>query len=448
METQAQLDQAIAAMRASVWAELPTQVDVFVMARNSQRFLEACLSSIEENVNVNRLILIDGNSIDDTHKIAKRHNAKILSDGGMGLGYSRKLASVLCETEWACFIDADVELPRDWHNKIMKHAGSDVGAIASIALTIPINTYEERITRIQNRNLHRKVGDLKGKTARGFTGATLIKTGLLHDLRMPPIKSEEDYVITQHILRRARWLRAPIFVRHYDRFSERPERICHTWAAARVLHRMKTIPFLLKRANVMLKSLLLALYYREPLYFMFYIKYSTNAIRGWLNWSRYINEPYPTGIKHTTKRGLSLNIGCGASKRYTFRDLGCDVNTDISIPYMKIPNYVCCDALHLPFRSVFTNAFANHLVEHLIEPKRAIEEFKTISSSVTITVPHWLSTDAYLDPTHRWVLFAGDWGRIPWILRFIVKFRFLRRVINRLSRLLELPRQKTMVIYR
>jgi len=141
METQAQLeDQAFLAIHPKILAKLPTSVDVFIMTRNSGRFLDGCLRSVEHEVNVNRLIVIDGGSTDDTLEIAGHHGADIFDDGGLGLGHARKLAVDICETEWLCFIDADVELSKDWHNRMMRYETRDVGAIVSIALTAPINS--------------------------------------------------------------------------------------------------------------------------------------------------------------------------------------------------------------------------------------------------------------------------------------------------------------------
>lgn len=442
METQAQLeDQAFLAIHPKILAKLPTSVDVFIMTRNSGRFLDGCLRSVEHGVNVNRLIVIDGGSTDETLEIARRHGAEILSDKGLGLGYARKLAATLCETKWLCFIDADVELPEGWHEGMMRYAVPGVGAVASLVMTAPVNDYERRIIQIQNRRARYRGGDLEGQFARGFTGATLIRTRLLLGLRMPNIRSMEDYVITQHILRRSRWLRVPIFVNHHDRFSERLDRISHNWAAARFLRRIGTIKFLLKRTKTVVKNLIISIAYGEPLNFVHHVRYSVHALRGWFFWHEYIDKSYPTGRVKAPPPGLSLNVGCGATRRHPFRDFGCDLNADISVPEMEIPNYIRCDALHLPFRPVFDRIVASHLVEHLFNPRTAIEEFKSIAQRVTVTVPHWLSTDAYLDPTHRWVRFASGWRPTPSLLHLLIKLKQLRRIANFAHRLLGMPRQ-------
>ena len=306
METQSQLeDQAFLTMRPTMLAEPSTAVDVFIMTRNSARFLDGCLRSVEHGVNVNRLIVIDGGSTDDTLEIARHHGAEIINDGGLGLGYARKLAADLCESEWICFIDADVELLKDWHNRMMRYATPDVGAIVSIALTAPLNEYERRIARIINhRRTRRKACNLMGRSAWGFTGASLIRNSLLSDLMMPPVKCMEDYVITQHILRRARWLWVPVFIRHYDRFSERPDRSSQTWATARFIRLMGTIRFLIRRTTLAMKSLLISIAYREPLYFIHYIRDTIYAFRGWFHWNKYIKKSYPTGYMNPPQSTL------------------------------------------------------------------------------------------------------------------------------------------------
>lgn len=419
-------------------------MDVFVLTRNSGRFLDRCLMSVKKDVGVRRLVVVDGGSTDGTLRIARCYGAEIVDDGGRGLGYARKLAAELCESEWLCFVDADVELSDGWHERMMRYATAEVGAIASFVQTIPVNDYERRITRIQNKRTPRRVDELKNRSARGFTGATLIRSRLLSGLEIPPIRCEEDYVITQHIIRQGyRWLRVPVFVNHWDRFSERPERITLTWATARFLHHMETGKFLYERILDITKGLLLSIVYREPLFFVYRVNYARCAIRGWFNWNEYVGKAYSQGWVKAS--GPSLNVGCGATKRYPFRDMECDVNCDFSVPEVEVPNYVRCDALNLPFRPIFSKLFASHLVEHLTDPDYAIKGFKAIVNQVYITVPSWFSTNAYLDPSHRWVWFGGNWRRIPKVLHFLVQFRLLRKIINKVSRFLRIPQQKTII---
>lgn len=262
-----------------------------------------CLKSVKRGVNINRILVIDSDSTDDTLDIARGYGAEIINDEGRGLGYARKLATLLCETEWICFVDSDVELPEEWHNKMTQYITPDVGAISSIALTVPLNDYERRISQIINkRRNRRRASDLLKVTSIGFTGASLIRKNLISDIKMPRVKCMEDYVFTQHVLRRARWLWVPIFVRHYGRFSERPSRVSIMWATARFLSYMGTPRFLVRRTILVIKSLFIAFVFQEPLYFVQNIKNTINALRGWFCWNKHVNKLYPVGYGTTKPR--------------------------------------------------------------------------------------------------------------------------------------------------
>lgn len=72
--------------------------------------LDGCLQSIVDN-NPAELIVVDGNSTDETVDIAKRHGATILSDEGRGLPVARALGAQHASTTRVALIDADVVLP-------------------------------------------------------------------------------------------------------------------------------------------------------------------------------------------------------------------------------------------------------------------------------------------------------------------------------------------------
>ncbi len=104
---------------------------------------------------------------------------------------------------------------------------------------------------------------------------------------------------------------------------------------------------------------------------------------------------------------LSINVGCGGGK-YAFKDLGCSVNCDVEKPTERIPNIIVCDVQYLPFKEkCFKYSYASHLVEHILSPEGALAEMRRISDVVVLTYPHYLSPNAYIDKTHKWVVVGG-----------------------------------------
>jgi glycosyltransferase involved in cell wall biosynthesis len=108
-------------------------VDVVVLTMNSERLLDRCLDSIYKNVLVHRLIVVDGYSTDSTENIVrkygeKRGNVVLLKDHGTR-GSARLKGIREIETDWFVFVDSDVILSDNWHEKVWKHVEKDVGGV-------------------------------------------------------------------------------------------------------------------------------------------------------------------------------------------------------------------------------------------------------------------------------------------------------------------------------
>jgi glycosyltransferase involved in cell wall biosynthesis len=109
------------------------RVDVIVLTKNSERLLEECFNSIFENIPVNRLVVVDGYSVDSTVNIVEKYKKKygnvvLLRDNGTR-GSARLKGIREVETDWFVFVDSDVVLCEDWYEKAEKHVKNDVGAV-------------------------------------------------------------------------------------------------------------------------------------------------------------------------------------------------------------------------------------------------------------------------------------------------------------------------------
>jgi len=89
---------------------------------------------------------------------------------------------------------------------------------------------------------------------------------------------------------------------------------------------------------------------------------------------------------------LVLDVGCGSVPQG-------DVNTDIFIgatPHHKFkirarrtPNFVLCDAQHLPFRDkAFSRVYTRHVLEHIPNPLQALKEYARVASLTYLITPN------------------------------------------------------------
>lgn len=84
-------------------------VSVVVIARNASGILAGCLEAIKAN-NPAEIVVIDGNSSDNTVEIASRYTSRIFSDGGQGAAFARQMGAEKATQEYIAYIDADITL--------------------------------------------------------------------------------------------------------------------------------------------------------------------------------------------------------------------------------------------------------------------------------------------------------------------------------------------------
>ena len=96
-----------------------------------------------------------------------------------------------------------------------------------------------------------------------------------------------------------------------------------------------------------------------------------------------------------------LDVGCGQHKFPG--SIGIDMNPDTAAD-------VLChlDRGSLPFRDgAFDEVHATHLIEHVDNVIRTMEEFHRVTRSggvVVIVTPHYTDFSSFCDPTHKWHL--------------------------------------------
>ena len=97
----------------------------------------------------------------------------------------------------------------------------------------------------------------------------------------------------------------------------------------------------------------------------------------------------------------TLDVGCGINK--SPGAIGIDRNPDSHAD-------VLCDLDHIPYPfadNSFTELRAIHVIEHLSDVIRSMEEFHRLvrpGGHVRIETPHYTDFSSFCDPTHRWHL--------------------------------------------
>ena len=156
-------------------------IDVIVLTKNSEAYLERCLKAIYENIPVNNLIIVDGYSTDLTMNIVmefkkKYDNILILKDFGTR-ATSRQKGIEKVKTDWFMFVDSDIVLCKKWYNKAKPFIKKNVGLIWGIEVW---STIRKNKTLRLFLLVTRKIFEI-----RGGTHDTLIRTELVKDIVIP-----------------------------------------------------------------------------------------------------------------------------------------------------------------------------------------------------------------------------------------------------------------------
>ena len=194
------------------------EIDVIILTYNCIRgwpgkeIFSRCLFSVSENVPINRLIIVDGGSSDNTLEFIKELNDRyglfpelvFINDNGGNRATARMKGIKAVETEWFAFIDTDCILCNEWFKRAFKHVKNHIGAIEG-AQRLVLNAKDKRFLNARKELKRRFKRLVKNhiviiKKGRGFTGDTIIQTDLVKDIKIPKYYHVlEDYYIKKHV---------------------------------------------------------------------------------------------------------------------------------------------------------------------------------------------------------------------------------------------------------
>ena len=122
------------------------RASIIIPTYNSQKTIEACLSSIiEESKKLeSEIIVVDDNSSDQTIEIAKKFKTvKLVKlDNNKGVGNARNAGSEIAKHEILCFIDSDLVITNNSIVNLIKklNQNSNIGSVSAIQEMINLNT--------------------------------------------------------------------------------------------------------------------------------------------------------------------------------------------------------------------------------------------------------------------------------------------------------------------
>jgi len=167
------------------------RVDVIIPVKNTKDNWEDCLGSFYREIPIDRLLIGDGGSIDDTIKIVRKYPRVTVFDQSKLnlLGYRIKCLIEEVETEWFVYLHSDVSLPKGWYEEMCKYRGRwDWFECRRIAV-YPDGKQQELTGQY--------------KKSRAYSGSQMGKTAVLKKA-VEPIQDDyiyrtEDIIIKQYV---------------------------------------------------------------------------------------------------------------------------------------------------------------------------------------------------------------------------------------------------------
>ena len=88
----------------------------FIAALNEEEGIGATISELAENINLHRILVIDGHSVDRTVEVAKDHGADIVFQDGKGKGdaLAKAVENMGRNVEYVIVTDADFTYPASY----------------------------------------------------------------------------------------------------------------------------------------------------------------------------------------------------------------------------------------------------------------------------------------------------------------------------------------------
>ncbi|WP_438279619.1 glycosyltransferase family 2 protein, partial [Pseudomonas alabamensis] len=94
-------------------------IPMFNEARHIVRTLQAARHAATVAGLRCELVVVDNGSSDEGPQLARQHGARVLSVPGLPIGALRNRGAQASRGDWLAFLDADIEVPGDWLQRLL-----------------------------------------------------------------------------------------------------------------------------------------------------------------------------------------------------------------------------------------------------------------------------------------------------------------------------------------
>jgi len=264
-------------------------LDVIVLTKNSDKYLNECLESIYKTIPLNNLIIIDSFSKDKTMNIILKYQRQykniIVVNTHALRGKAREIGIGLVKTKWFAFIDSDVIIYTNWFKEVSSYINNDVGLIGS-TLPYKISRQKEHQDYELAMQSFRKYSL---KIRKGTASNLLIRTKLVKNIYIPDfINSSEERIIISHALKKGyKQIHInKVLCKHYKKSSFVDFKT--VGAYYRFFKRKNIYNLLFNMVKIPFKGLFVMYKSKNPKVIIFIIRFNLQILYGWLKWNKVL----------------------------------------------------------------------------------------------------------------------------------------------------------------
>ena len=179
------------------------KVDVVMITKNASThssIFPLVLRRLYNEVPVNKLIIVDDFSVDNTLEIINQYPNTEVHQVHSNRAEARQYGIQQVSTEWFMFLDDDAILRKNWFKIAEKYMNEDVGLIWG--WDIIANRHSRNRMKVMYYLRKKSEYELMVKNFRhrGGTHDTLIRTNIVRDIHIPSdLNVYEDWYIKKHI---------------------------------------------------------------------------------------------------------------------------------------------------------------------------------------------------------------------------------------------------------
>lgn len=177
------------------------KISVVIPAYNEEKFLSKCLEAFaNQEEKPEEIIVVDNNSTDKTAEIAKKFNARVVSEKTQGMTYARNRGFNEATGDVIARCDADTVPPPDWIKKIrLNFSGSKIDALSG-----PLKFYDLPLRTTLFSNIYACLSKLAIKSSGILMGPNMVLTKKMwerikHEVCLENSEVHEDVDLTIHI---------------------------------------------------------------------------------------------------------------------------------------------------------------------------------------------------------------------------------------------------------